>query len=183
MITEQNCAAPTAPVDDVRDVIGLTIATYAEIRNTPLGDPYIANLATCAAAVLSAIARTHFISPREDENVEWDATPAERVMINSLIEWGSAPDDAGVTVGGLSDALAANGFAIVARPLVTDEMVETATRAVSEALGPDSFDCTRVWSAWSYGTMGPDDFVETRERSAEIARAAIEAALAKEPAR
>lgn len=49
--------------------------------------------------------------------------------------------------------------------------------AISEALG-DAYDCTRVWSAWGYGTMGPDDFVqvaEQDERLYEIADAAIAA--------
>lgn len=29
--------------------------------------------------------------------------------------------------------------------------------AITEALG-EAYDCIRVWSAWGYGTMGPDDF-------------------------
>lgn len=33
----------------------------------------------------------------------------------------------------------------------------------------DAVDCTRVWSAWSYGTMGEDDFVPVSERIEEIA--------------
>ena len=28
----------------------------------------------------------------------------------------------------------------------------------------DTYDCTRVWSAWSYGTMGEDDFVPVLDR-------------------
>lgn len=49
--------------------------------------------------------------------------------------------------------------------------------AVAEALG-DAYDCTRVWSAWSYNTMGPDDFVlvsDDDERLTEIVDAALEA--------
>lgn len=33
----------------------------------------------------------------------------------------------------------------------------------------DTYDCKRVWSAWSYGTMGEDDFVPVSERVDEIA--------------
>jgi hypothetical protein len=50
--------------------------------------------------------------------------------------------------------------------------------AVAEALG-DSYDCTRVWSAWGVGTMDQDDFcliTDDSDRLTEIATAAIEAA-------
>lgn len=52
---------------------------------------------------------------------------------------------------------------------------ERVCEAIAEALG-DAYDCTRVWNAWSYGTMGPDDFclvAEDGERVAEIANAAM----------
>lgn len=59
--------------------------------------------------------------------------------------------------------------------VVTDNLRE----AIREALG-DARDCTRVWSAWSYGTMGEGDFkliAEDDERVEEIASAALEAVL------
>lgn len=65
-------------------------------------------------------------------------------------------------------------------PPAIDELPEAVIDAVAAALG-DAYDCHRVWSAWSYGTMGPDDFglvAEDGERIAEIARAAIEAYVA-----
>lgn len=65
-------------------------------------------------------------------------------------------------------------------PVAIDELPEAVIDAVAAALG-DAYDCLRVWSAWSYGTMGPDDFglvSEDGERTAEIARAAIEAYFA-----
>ncbi|MEQ6332964.1 hypothetical protein [Sphingobium sp. MK2] len=31
------------------------------------------------------------------------------------------------------------------------------------------YDCTRVWEAWSYGTMTANDFHPTQERAGEIA--------------
>lgn len=36
--------------------------------------------------------------------------------------------------------------------------------------------CTRVWSAWGYGTMSQDDFVDARETdlAADLAEALIE---------
>ena len=59
-----------------------------------------------------------------------------------------------------------------------DQHREAVHQAVAEALGSGAYDCTRVWEAWSYGTMGSDDFVpvaEDGDRVAEIADAAIEA--------
>ena len=58
---------------------------------------------------------------------------------------------------------------------ITEELREAACNAVAEALG-DAYDCTRVWSAWGYGTMGPDDFASVAEdddRVAEIVDAVI----------
>ena len=43
---------------------------------------------------------------------------------------------------------------------------------IAEAIGGDTYDCTRVWSAWGVGTMSDDDFVpvvEQDERLYEIA--------------
>lgn len=60
---------------------------------------------------------------------------------------------------------------------MTPEQREAVRNAVAEALG-EAYDCTRVWSAWSYNTMGPDDFSlvgEDSDRVAEIADAAIQA--------
>jgi hypothetical protein len=59
-----------------------------------------------------------------------------------------------------------------------DQRREAVYQAVAEALGSGAYDCLRVWSAWSCGTMGPDDFVPVAkddDRVAEIADAAIEA--------
>lgn len=58
-----------------------------------------------------------------------------------------------------------------------DDVPATVAHAVGEALG-DAYDCTRTWSAWRHGTMGPGDFypvAEDRDRVAEIALAAITA--------
>ncbi|KVH64435.1 hypothetical protein WS89_03900 [Burkholderia sp. MSMB1072] len=60
---------------------------------------------------------------------------------------------------------------------LTDERRELVCEAVAEALG-DAYDCTRVWSAWGVGTMGPNDFhhvADDPERVGEIADAAINA--------
>ena len=49
--------------------------------------------------------------------------------------------------------------------------------AIAAALG-EAMDCTRVWSAWSYGTMGPDDFsvvANDDDRLDEIVQAALAA--------
>lgn len=52
---------------------------------------------------------------------------------------------------------------------------ESVIEATADALG-DAYDCLRQWSAWSFGTMGPDDFAmvgEDGDRVADIARAVI----------
>ena len=59
-----------------------------------------------------------------------------------------------------------------------DQRREAVHQAVAEALGSGAYDCVCAWEAWSYGTMGPDDFVlvaADSDRVAEIADAAIEA--------
>lgn len=40
---------------------------------------------------------------------------------------------------------------------ITDEQKSVIRDALKQALR-DSYDCTRAWSAWSYGTMSQDDF-------------------------
>lgn len=63
---------------------------------------------------------------------------------------------------------------------VTEELRQAVIDAVAEALGT-ALDCNRVWEAWSYGTMGRDDFslvAEDESRLAEIADAAIAAMTA-----
>lgn len=56
-----------------------------------------------------------------------------------------------------------------------EQQIEVACEAVAGALG-DAYDCGRHWSAWSYGTMGPDDFSQVSEdddRVREITLAAL----------
>lgn len=79
-----------------------------------------------------------------------------------------------------SATLRANGFKVdgsePSRPVLTPEQVEKADEAIREALGYASD--MREWDAWSYGTMGPDDFwpvAESDERVAEIRNAAAAA--------
>ena len=70
-----------------------------------------------------------------------------------------------------------------ASPASTPEVRESVIEAIAEALG-DAYDCTRVWSAWSYGTMSQDDFsliAEDRSRLEEIADAAMLAAAPTPP--
>lgn len=63
--------------------------------------------------------------------------------------------------------------------ILTDTAKEAVDDAIATALG-DVYDCNRVWDAWSYGTMGPDDFslvAEDSDRLREITDAAIQAIL------
>ena|ERR1043165_4175616 len=68
-----------------------------------------------------------------------------------------------------------------AQPVVlSDDLRDKVRDAVAAALG-EAMDCTRVWSAWSYGTMGPNDFsvvANDDDRLEEIVDAAINAILA-----
>lgn len=50
-------------------------------------------------------------------------------------------------------------------PSLTDFIAE----AVYEETANGTYDCDRVWSAWSYGTMSADDFKDTSDRADEIA--------------
>lgn len=60
----------------------------------------------------------------------------------------------------------------------TEKQVIAVRDALADCLA-DTYDCTRVWSAWSYGTMGEDDFspiAEDDHRLQELSFAALEAA-------
>lgn len=52
--------------------------------------------------------------------------------------------------------------------------------ALASELEYGAYDCTRVWEAWSVGTMSQDDFVPVTERLDDIVStvlAAIESAI------
>lgn len=60
---------------------------------------------------------------------------------------------------------------------ITDELRQRVRDAIAGALG-EAYDCTRVWSAWGYGTMSSDDFqlvADDDERLDEIVDAALQA--------
>lgn len=44
-----------------------------------------------------------------------------------------------------------------------DRLAEPLADVIAAALDSDTTVCTRVWEAWSYGTMGPDDFTPLAE--------------------
>nr|WP_294974989.1 hypothetical protein [uncultured Pseudomonas sp.] len=53
---------------------------------------------------------------------------------------------------------------------------ETLRDRIAQAIGGDTYDCTRVWSAWGVGTMSDDDFVpvvDQESRLYEIADACL----------
>lgn len=39
---------------------------------------------------------------------------------------------------------------------------------IAQAIGGDTYDCVRVWSSWSFGTMSEDDFVPVVEQEARL---------------
>jgi hypothetical protein len=56
--------------------------------------------------------------------------------------------------------------------------------AIADALGSSAYDCARVWSAWSYGTMSQDDFsrvVDDEDRLMEIVDAVVDALASRQP--
>lgn len=56
------------------------------------------------------------------------------------------------------------------------DLKQRIVEALTEALGEDAHDCLRVWSAWSHGTMGPDDFypiIHDSDRMEELAEAVM----------
>lgn len=69
-----------------------------------------------------------------------------------------------------SEALSAAGS-----QSVPEALRDNIRQAIAESLG-EAYDCLRVWSAWSYGTMGPDDFslvAEDGDRLEEIVEAVM----------
>jgi hypothetical protein len=39
---------------------------------------------------------------------------------------------------------------------------------IAKAIGGDTYDCVRVWSAWGVGTMSEDDFVPVVDQEARL---------------
>jgi hypothetical protein len=58
---------------------------------------------------------------------------------------------------------ALNGTPLPSSPSLRDFL----TAALEAELG-DAYDCTRVWSAWGYGTMSENDFRPVNNRLDEI---------------
>ncbi|SNR98887.1 hypothetical protein SAMN05192560_2101 [Methylobacillus rhizosphaerae] len=53
---------------------------------------------------------------------------------------------------------------------------ESAIHRLAEAIGPDTYDCMRVWGAWFHGSMCRDDFIPVindEDRLNEITEAVI----------
>ena len=57
--------------------------------------------------------------------------------------------------------------AVAAILAAVEQNRDTLVDRLGDELG-DAYDCTRVWSAWSYGTMSEDDFVPLGHRIGEI---------------
>lgn len=53
------------------------------------------------------------------------------------------------------------------KPVDNAELRVRLQHALLAELG-GTYDCTRVWSAWSYGTMDQDDFVPVLDRLEEL---------------
>lgn len=45
---------------------------------------------------------------------------------------------------------------------------DTLRDIIAQVIGGDTYDCTRVWSAWSVGTMSDDDFVPVVDQEARL---------------
>jgi hypothetical protein len=100
-----------------------------------------------------------------------DCTPSEPVaeVIHSAIgcvDWIASPHDL------------AKGTKLYAKRPALEWVVlpshEVMSDLIAETIGGDTYDCTRVWSAWGVGTMSEDDFVPiSHERISEMANAYI----------
>ena len=122
---------------------------------------------------------THPVDP--DTTLEAPRTPADRigdamaevldwdtnVSDHSPADWDHTQDDFSPLsedtdlMASISEAAAA---AIDAgEGLNDDELREKVMTAIAGQCGDEVTVCTRVWEAWSYDTMGPDDFVPLAE--------------------
>ncbi|WP_285421716.1 hypothetical protein [Pseudomonas sp. efr-133-TYG-23] len=45
---------------------------------------------------------------------------------------------------------------------------DTLRDIIARAIGGDTYDCTRVWRAWSVGTMSDDDFLPVVDQEARL---------------
>ena len=57
----------------------------------------------------------------------------------------------------ICQALAQGGEAVASGGDAHLALIDDLREEIAEALG-EAYDCNRDWSAWSYGTIGPDDF-------------------------
>ncbi|UNY40254.1 putative restriction alleviation protein [Paracoccus phage vB_PmaP_KLEP18-1] len=63
-------------------------------------------------------------------------------------------------------------------PQPADDLPEKRAKvraSLEDAIGWDAYDCTRVWDAWSVGTMSADDFEPVLDRLDEITDAVVAA--------
>jgi len=100
------------------------------------------------------------------------------------VEYGDAAQDAVMRL--LERGVAtvnSDGYLVLAHPphpapvdpVAGGEALREAVRdALASELG-DTYDCGRVWEAWSVGTMGEDDFTPVNDRVDEIADAILAA--------
>jgi hypothetical protein len=121
------------------------------------------------------------IEKHEQSNVAQGDERAFADAFKSAFYYPEAADQTSFRKGwqaGIQYALSRQPSAAASVIEADDETLQRVKDAVAEALG-DAYDCRRVWSAWNYGTMGPDDFIlvaEDDDRVDEIARAALAAA-------
>jgi hypothetical protein len=118
------------------------------------------------------------VAELEAERAEWEKQePVAWTQMDGrgkLVAYLSEPADDGWMEDGDTCIPLYAAPPITAQVRLTDEQAEKVDEAIREALG-DAYDCLRVWNAWSYGTMGPDDFslvAEDSDRVAEIRNAA-----------
>lgn len=101
------------------------------------------------------------------KRLDWPSPKALRVeLISTMREAGQA----------LRDALYTHPPHLApVDPVAGGEALREAVRdALASELG-DTYDCGRVWEAWSVGTMGEDDFTPVNDRVDEIADAILAA--------
>ena len=128
-------------------------------------------------APVEALGPGNSTAPDDGELPEEEATLIPW-LLESAVQ--AANSDAPVAAGMLTLAAQLLGEqGATPTPIHVSERHRTMVKdAVACAIGASAYDCTRVWNAWSVGTMDQDDFapiVDDDSRLSEIADAAINA--------
>lgn len=112
---------------------------------------------------------------QDKEDMLYDCAYRNGVMFGYGIGINGTEDDYQKCINRLQDQIVEARRDLKAKPAPVSVVMperDALRDLISGAIGGDTYDCTRVWSAWGVGTMSEDDFVpvvEQDERLYEIA--------------